>query len=654
MAFSLSPAVTVREIDLSAVISSASSTLGAFAGKFNWGPVNQPMLISDETDLVKKFGYPADNNAVDFFTIASFFAYTSGAWVTRIGNANMVNANLTFGASTPTPAQNIHIMNSDEFIKNKQTLETVSLIAKYPGITGNALSVAVCSNKDQYQLDLLDPEISANIQLIFHAGVNNNIALRSKEIPYTTKITVIPAVTDPTSGEITTPETTIKEEITDYIELGDFLVIDGIRYNIVDITDKAIILDRIYIGLAKPDSLTRYWRYATEFAKHPNDGEFHLVVIDNIGYFQQKNSILEIFQNLNRDDTTAIDVNGQSAYWINVINRKSSYLYAGQIAPNSNTKVAEKQSLRGGDSAEATVNLDEYIMAYGIYANSEVYDAPLLIGGNAITTNDVSGAVLANYLIYSLAEVRKDMVAFLSPPLEAVLDNKGKEAISCVRARDLLGSSSYATLDCNWKYMYDKYNDTFRWIPMNGDVAGVYARNDRERDPWVSAAGTTKGRLKNIVKFAWNPDKTARDLLYPNDINPVFSLPIAGPVLFGDKTILGKNTALSRVNVRRLLIILEKAIATAAVDLLFEFNDEFTQRRFVSMVDPLLKDAKGRRGLTAYKVIADSTVNTPQVIQNNGFVGQIYIKPNYTISDIRLDFIVVNASASFEEVIGSV
>jgi phage tail sheath protein FI len=172
--------------------------------------------------------------------------------------------------------------------------------------------------------------------------------------------------------------------------------------------------------------------------------------------------------------------------------------------------------------------------------------------------------------------------------------------------------------------------------------------------PSFSAAGTTKGRLKNIVKFAWNPDKTARDLLYPNDINPVFSLPIAGPVLFGDKTILGKNTALSRVNVRRLLIILEKAIATAAVDLLFEFNDEFTQRRFVSMVDPLLKDAKGRRGLTAYKVIADSTVNTPQVIQNNGFVGQIYIKPNYTISDIRLDFIVVNASASFEEVIGSV
>jgi phage tail sheath protein FI len=160
--------------------------------------------------------------------------------------------------------------------------------------------------------------------------------------------------------------------------------------------------------------------------------------------------------------------------------------------------------------------------------------------------------------------------------------------------------------------------------------------------------------LKNIVKFAWNPDKTARDVLYPGDVNPVFSLPVAGPVLFGDKTLLGKNTALSRINVRRLLIILEKAIATAALDLLFEFNDEFTQRKFISMVDPLLKDAKNRRGLTAYKIVADSTVNTPQIIQNNSFVGQIYIKPQYSINDIRLDFVVVNASASFEEVVGSV
>ena len=250
--------------------------------------------------------------------------------------------------------------------------------------------------------------------------------------------------------------------------------------------------------------------------------------------------------------------------------------------------------------------------------------------------------------------MRKDMITFVSPPLEAVLNNRGKEAISCVKARQLLGSSSYATMDCNWKYMYDKYNDTFRWIPMNGDIAGVYARNDRERDAWISAAGTTKGRLKNIVKFAWSPDKTARDVLYPADINPVFSLPVAGPVLFGDKTLLGKNTALSRINVRRLLIILEKAIATAALDLLFEFNDEFTQRKFISMVVPLLKDAKNRRGLTAYKIVADSTVNTPQVVQTNGFIGQIYLKPAYSINSIRLDFVVVNASASFEEVVGSI
>ena len=320
---------------------------------------------------------------------------------------------------------------------------------------------------------------------------------------------------------------------------------------------------------------------------------------------------------------------------------------------SNSSKKAVSAVLTGGNNAQATIGLDEYIRGYDFYLNSEVYDTPLLIAGEGITTNSATGAVLANYLIHSVAELRKDMLCFVSPPLESVLNNKGKEALSVVQARKLLGSSSYATMDSNWKYMYDKYNDTFRWVPCNGDHAGLYAQNDRERDPWVSPAGTSKGRMKNVVKFAWNPDKTSRDLLYQNDVNPMFVMAIAGPVLFGDKTLLGKNTALSRNNVRRLMIILEKTIATAAVDMLFEFNDEFTQRRFVSMVEPFLKDAKGRRGLTSFKVIADSTVNTPQVVQNNSFVGQIYIKPNYVINDIRLDFVVVNASASFEEVIGS-
>lgn len=743
MAFSLSPAVVVQEIDLSQVISSTSSTLAAFAGKFNWGPVNEPMLISDETNLVRTFGYPSTNNAVDFFTLSSFYAYSSGAWVTRVGNKNMTNANTTFGSTNISTE--INIQNSNEFTTEQLSIETVSLLAKYPGYTGNTLGVAYCSNQRQFALDILnDEEFKEKITIKF-AG-NNGLAIRAKELPYTSKtvqvtnpqypnlsdttdLVVTPGednktisveytdeteqqvnITstldvhgntwsatkgsdlldttvqlaepwiDPTTGIITVPsskrsttttavtlsnitttsneqvtEKTLQQKatITEYMKPGDYLSIEGVRYYITTVTDTHIVLDRIYVGSAKPEFVTRYWKYATEFAGAPAESSFHLVVIDTVGYFQQKGSVLESYDSLSLIPT-AKDATGQPAFWRSVINKKSSYLYAGGIAPDS-TEVSPKQfyQLRGGNDADDTVNLDEYIKAYSTYLNSETYDTPLIIAGNAITSNDVSGAVLANYLIYSVAEVRKDAVVLLSPPLEAVLDNRGKEALSCVKARNLIGSSSYAFMDNNWKFMYDRYNDRYHWVPCCGDVAGIMALNDLNRDAWISPAGTTKGRLKNVVKLAWNPDKTSRDVLYPNDVNPIVTLPITGPILYGDKTLLGKNTALSRINVRRMLIIIEKQIATAAADLLFEVNDEYTRRRFVSMTEPLLKDIKNRRGLSAYKIVADESVNTPQVVQNNGFVGQIYIKPAYVINSIRLQFIVVNASTSFEEVVGS-
>ena len=741
MAFSLSPSVVVQEVDLSQVISAASSTLAAFAGKFNWGPVNEPRLISDETNLVRTFGYPSDYNAIDFFTLSSFYSYSSGAWVTRIGNKDMVNANVTFGSDKID--SEVNILNADEFTTEQITTETVSFLAKYPGIVGNTLGVAYCANARQYALDLLnDEDFKGKVGTIKFTD-SRGLALRSKELPYTSKTgtkpnpmypklesaTVILATPgednaelvvsykdetetpvtitgtlsgstwsastlsgpletieqagavwiDPDTGIITVPKSkrsstdtnvtitakdATKQEITEqtisttaslteFMKPGDYLSIDGVRYYITGITDTHILLDRIYVGTIKPNSVVRYWKYATEYAREPLENSFHLVVIDTIGYFQQRGSVLETYESLSVAKD-AKDILGQSAYWRNVINKKSQYLYAGGIAPDlTETSPEQLNQLRGGNDAQDSVNLDEYIKAYSIYLNAETYDTPLIISGNAITSNDVSGAVLGNYLIYSLAEVRKDAYVLLSPPLEAVLDNKGREAESCVKARNLVGSSSYASMDCNWKYMYDRYNDTYRWVPCNGDVAGIMARNDQERDAWVSPAGTTKGRMKNVVKLAWSPDRTARDVLYPNDVNPIVTLPISGTVLFGDKTLLGKNTALSRVNVRRLLIIIEKQIATAAADLLFEFNDEFTQRRFISMVQPMLEDVKNRRGLSAYKVVADGSVNTPQVIQNNGFVGVVYLKPNYVINSIKLQFCTVNASTSFEEVVGT-
>lgn len=624
MSFSLSPGVTSREIDLSAVVGASVSSLAAFSGKFNWGPVNQPTLITDEPSLVRNFGYPDNDTAVDFFTIASFFAYTSGAWVSRIGNNEMTNAAFPEGSVT--------VLNSDDFAEGLANLSAVSLLAKYPGQVGNTLGVSICSTRKQYKF-IFESDIETkdenDLVFAFESGTAG-VGVKSKVIAYTG-----------------TDAATI-------IGKGDTLVIDGVRYGVTAVSETNITLDRMYVGSANPTRIIRYWKYADSVDNAPQDeSSFHLVITDSVGYFKQPGAILEVFQNLSIS-VDAKDDQNITAYWENVLNRTSLYVYAGKASPIvTSSNIATEAFLTGGNNALATISVDEYIKGYDFFLNSEIYDTPLLIAGEGIRSNDATGAVLANYAIHSVAEVRKDTLAFVSPPLESVLNNKGREALAVVEARKLLGSSSYATMDCNWKYMYDKYNDTFRWVPCCGDHAGLYAQNDRDRDSWVSAAGTSRGRMKNVVKFAWNPDKPARDLLYQNDVNPMFVMAIVGPVLFGDKTLLGKNTALSRNNVRRLMIVLEKTISEAAVDMLFEFNDEYTQRRFVSMVEPFLKDAKGRRGLTAYKVIADETVNTPQVVQNNSFVGQIYIKPNYTISDIRLDFVVVNASATFEEVIGS-
>ena len=620
MSFSLSPAVTIREIDASAVVGSEVSSFAGFAGKFNWGPVNTPTLVTNESSLVSMFGFPDNTNAEDFFTIASFLTYSSGAWVTRIGNSDMKNATY--------PETVVSIANADELESKATDLATTSILAKYPGQVGNSLGISICSSAAQYEFTFIGDEADEH-DLVFEFEADGS-AVRSKQINYT-------SVSD--------------ADVSDFVEVGDVLTIDNTRYAVTETSDTYITLDKIYTGPASPTTVTRLWKYFDIVSGAPAEGEFHLAIFDSNGYFRQKGSTLEVFESLSISPD-AVDDRNITTFWKTSLNRVSEYVYAGNASPIvTDAKKAVIANLTGGNNSESTVGLDEYIKGYDLLKNSEIYDIPLIIAG-AIKSLSVEGATLQNHIIDSIAEDRKDTLAFVSPPLESVLNNRGKEAQDIVISRKFLGSTSYATMDGNWKYMYDKYNDTFRWVPCCGDHAGLYAQTDKDFDPWVSAAGTSKGKLKGVTKFAFNPDKPARDVMYQNDVNPMFVMAIAGPVLFGDKTLLGKNTALSRNNVRRLLIVIEKAIAKSAIDMLFEFNDDFTRRRFVAMVDPFLKDAKGRRGLIDYKVIADETVNTAQVISNNSFVGSIYIKPNYTIGTIQLNFTVVNAAASFEEIIG--
>ena len=294
--------------------------------------------------------------------------------------------------------------------------------------------------------------------------------------------------------------------------------------------------------------------------------------------------------------------------------------------------------------ANGTIAAAQIITAYGFLSNPDVVDVSLLISGPG-------NATVAASLI-STVESRKDCLVFLSPTRASVVNNAGSESTSILSFRAGLTSSSYAVLDSGYKYQYDKYNDVYRYVPLNGDIAGVCARTDLERDPWFSPGGLNRGIIKNVIKLAYNPTKAERDNLYVQGINPVVTFQGEGTILFGDKTMLNRPSVFDRINVRRLFVVLEKSIARAARSTLFEFNDQFTRAQFVNLVEPYLRDVQGRRGITDFRVVCDTTNNTPEVIDSNRFVGDIYIKPARSVNFIQLNFVAVRTGVSFEEIVG--
>jgi phage tail sheath protein FI len=301
--------------------------------------------------------------------------------------------------------------------------------------------------------------------------------------------------------------------------------------------------------------------------------------------------------------------------------------------------------LSGGIDANEHLVDGEFINGLDLFKSGEDIDISLMVTGDA-------SANVQQYAVSDIAEFRKDCVAFLSPPKDLVVDNAGNEAADIVVWRDSLPSSSYAVADSGWKYQYDKYSDIYRWVPLNGDVAGLCVRTDTQRDPWWSPAGYNRGLIQNVVRLAWNPRKAYRDVLYQAGVNPVISDPGQGTLLFGDKTMLAKPSAFDRINVRRLFVVIEKAIATASKFTLFEFNDQFTRAQFVNMVEPYLREVMGRRGIFDFRVVCDETNNSPEVIDSNQFVGDIYIKPARSINFIQLNFVAVRTGVDFSEIVG--
>ena len=391
-------------------------------------------------------------------------------------------------------------------------------------------------------------------------------------------------------------------------------------------------------------------------AQNGTDDEMHIAVIDANGQFSGvRNTVLEKFPFVSKA-SDAKNSDGSSNYYKNVLNAQSKYVWwmdhpSGGTNWGTRAEAQEFDILGAaigdflGGGVDAAPAAGDIQTGYDLFANKELVDVSLLLTGN-------HAVAVAQHVIDNVVLDRLDCVVFLSPPLAAVQNNAGDEATDVVAYRNstLDRSTSYAVMDSGWKVQYDKYNDSYINIPLNADTAGLCARTDQTNDPWWSPAGFNRGAIKNCVKLLYSPNQTDRDTLYKNGINPVVSFPGQGVVLYGDKTLLAKPSAFDRINVRRLFIVLEKAIATAAKFQLFEFNDVFTRAQFKSLVEPFLRDVRGRRGIYDFRVVCDETNNTGEVIDRNEFVADIYIKPAKSINFIYLNFIATRTSVSFEEV----
>lgn len=608
MAFQTSPGVNISEIDLTNVVPAVSTTEGAIAGVFRWGPENQRILVSSEKDLVSRFGEPANyytnaaltqswTNHETWYTAANFLAYSDALYVTRVCD----------GTAAVATSTNIN--------------------AKYKGLLGNSIKVSHCTD--------------GNFDAVTRA--------------YT--ITIAPFAT---TGSIAALPTSAGAST--FLSVGDNVVLsDGTLLEVISLATATATGGTFAQVITFKTAYNNHTAYAAQFKSQwgdadlfdagPTSGGIHLVVRDTDGKISGTvGTIIERWENVNcvstakkTDGSTNYihDVLHQHSNWVAVTVAQSVLLAAAGITYGSATLTG---GVEGAD--EVNVTLATVAPGYDLYKDPADVDISLILQGKAIGTTPANSHLLANYIIANVCEVRKDCVLFVSP---AIGDITPAQMVTFAGA---ISATTFAVIDSGYKYQYDKYADVYRWIPLNGDIAGICARTDDVRDPWFSPAGYNRGQVKNVVKLQLNPAKAQRDLLYKNNVNPVITQPGQGTVLFGDKTNAGVASAFDRINVRRLFIVLEKAIGIAAKSTLFEFNDEFTRAQFKNLVEPFLRDVQGRRGIYDFRVVVDATNNTAAVVDSNKFVGDIYIKPARSINFIQLNFVAVRSGVEFTEVVG--
>ena len=643
MAFSVSPSVIVREVDASQTVPGVATPPAAIAGIFKWGPTNDPVLITSENDLVDRFGKPTDANYETFFTAADYLSYSNAIYVVRADDGSETASGTT-----------IVLDGNNDIIVEDSTYGAFD--AKYPGALGNSIEVAWSTNAAFTKTIAAVGQISATG--ISNTAVSQTLEFNASSVSFEIANTeTIPTITDGDVLVIGNSSVGFQELVVQTSALTDVEETFGSGNTAVTVTiayNQAITFTSRYT-LAESDlsklSVVKKWQHSSVFGKAPSAGHLHVAVIDKDGSISgAPNTVLEVFENLSTTPG-AVTPQGATNYYETVIENMSSWVSIANTTVIGTATATENvyETMSGGTDAstETSATLGSLAFAWDTLKNTNEIDVSFVLQGKG----DDAG-IRANYIVSNVADYRKDCVAFLSPSKEAVVDElkTNSKMENAIAYRNKIQNSSYWFMDSGYKYRYDKYNDKYRWTPLNGDMAGLASRVDA----WESPAGYRKGIIKNIVKLAFNPSKPQRDQLYSSDINPVMSQTGRGIVLFGDKTGLGTASAFDRINVRRLFIAVEKSIATAAESFLFEFNDEFSQTQFKNIVDPFLRDIQGRRGIIDYRVISDSTVNTPEVIDQNKFRASIFIKPARSINVIELTFVATRTGVEFDEIVGQI
>ena len=639
MAFQVSPGVLVQEKDLTRIIPAVSTSIGAFAGKFNKGPLDEVVSISSEQELVATFGKPDSTNFEDFFSAANFLQYSNALRVVRVQNSSVSNATESGSAFV--------IKNTTDYQDNYASGQaSVGLwAARTAGAFGNSLQISTCPSATAYE------------------EVNKTTVADAAMAVGDTVVTVTSAA-GITAGDI--------------VNFGD-----EYEYRVVSVATNDLNIVRkdepAYFGTSESSGLhqaptngaqvRRRWKYYDLFDKAPGtspyaqaksgvNDELHIVVIDEDGDITgTKGDVLEKFEAVSKA-SDAKTAQGSVNYYPDVIYKASNYIYwMDHNAGGSNwgsaaagttftdvTSVSNVSLQAGSDGTAATIGQRK--TAYEKFQDGETVDVGLIIAGAGDATH------IGNLI--TIAENRKDAVVFASPERSDVVGiaDANTQKSNVVSFFQGIQSSSYVVFDSGYKYMYDRYSDVYRYVPLNGDIAGLSARTDLVADSWFSPAGFNRGIIRGAVKLAFNPTKAQRDELYRARVNPVATFPGQGTILFGDKTGLTAPSAFDRINVRRLFITLEKAIATASKFQLFEFNDEFTRANFRNIVEPFLREVQGRRGITDFLVVCDETNNTGEVIDRNEFIAEIFVKPARSINFITLQFIATRTGVSFDEVAG--